>query len=127
MAGTAFVSYHSYATRDYLYFFFFFLMMRPPPRSTLFPYPTLFRSHCRWPRECCSQRAPGPPHSARRWPPALLLAPAQPPLHGPVPCSRPRQSPHVPLVQGPSVRSEEHTSELQSRSDLVCRLLLEQK
>src|SRR3712207_7103000 len=40
------------------YFFFFFLMIRRPPRSTLFPYTTLFRSHC-W-RQCRSPARPGP-------------------------------------------------------------------
>src|SRR6266536_3918504 len=68
--------------------FFFFLMIRRPPRSTLFPYTTLFRSHCDQLRG----------HDSG--------------LH-----NRP----------GCAARSEEHTSELQSRVDLVCRLLLEKK
>src|SRR5215469_17187049 len=79
-------------------FFFFFLMIRRPPRSTLFPYTTLFRS----------QR-----HRLR-----------------PAPGERLRfQRRHVGQVQARRVaeRSEEHTSELQSRRDLVCRLLLEKK
>src|SRR5688572_31109851 len=72
-------------------------MIRRPPRSTLFPYTTLFRS--------------------RRRPPA------QGHEHRPV---------HLLLVGGPAERelhrrSEEHTSELQSQSNLVCRLLLEKK
>src|SRR3712207_6909035 len=91
-------------------------MIRRPPRSTLFPYTTLFRS-------------PG-----RQWParqPALVprdQATAEgrdreqdkgDPLHGPpAPCGFPS---HLVL------RSEEHTSELQSRQYLVCRLLLEKK
>src|SRR3982751_5719509 len=72
---------------------FFFLMMRPPPRSTLFPYPTLFRSSSQALRKTSrrsqwtSDRSAGPTRSGQQ-------------------------------------RSEEHTSELQSRSDLVCRLLL---
>src|SRR3712207_8459366 len=80
----------------------FVLMIRRPPRSTLFPYTTLFRS----PR--CDQRAPGPRcgFAGRR---ALCRA-----LRVPVGC--------LTLV-----RSEEHTSELQSRQYLVCRLLLEKK
>src|SRR2546430_12332906 len=86
--------------------FFFFLMIRRPPRSTLFPYTTLFRSGtpaC-WPR-------------------------ARPPAQSPAPRSRPggpcaRRS--GPRPQGRD-RSEEHTSELQSQSNLVCRLLLEKK
>src|SRR5690349_22620814 len=75
-------------------------MLRPPPRSTLFPYTTLFRSHA-----------------------------ASPPFIGitniwtaPVFASSARNA-----RRAPSGRSEEHTSELQSRRDLVCRLLLEKK
>src|SRR5688572_31356188 len=92
--------------------FFFFLMIRRPPRSTLFPYTTLFRSHLfssglkidwwSWPAAC----GPRTPH---RWPSNHAL---------------PRRS---SLRQGNGVRSEEHTSELQSQSNLVCRLLLEKK
>src|SRR5690625_6583523 len=73
-------------------------MLRRPPRSTLFPYTTLFRSRLRPPR----------PGAARRG----LRA------------SR-RRKPH-PLLRRRG-RSEEHTSELQSRGHLVCRLLLEKK
>src|SRR3712207_8146495 len=92
-------------------FFFFFLMIRRPPRSTLFPYTTLFRSRRRGGgdrtgRRDSSRAAPGSPH--RRSCPARLQIPA---------ASRPRPQP----------RSEEHTSELQSRQYLVCRLLLEKK
>src|SRR5206468_10712117 len=104
----------------------FFSMRRRPPSSTLFPYTTLFRSD----RVGAVARADGRRH-------------------------RPRQHIHVPLAglarverhdrdavavalgarglalqvahHGSAVRSEEHTSELQSRSDLVCRLLLEKK
>src|SRR5436190_17631966 len=74
-------------------------MIRRPPRSTLFPYTTLFRS-----RIGLDQRAPGRPTGNTR---RLADCGA---------CSR---------SAGP--RSEEHTSELQSHSDLVCRLLLEKK
>src|SRR5438094_3186226 len=83
----------------------FFLTLRRPPRSTLFPYTTLFRSLRRIPisRSRCSPRTSVPPRSPEpgpgRFPPA----------------SRPKS------------RSEEHTSELQSPYDLVCRLLLEKK
>src|SRR5215211_9253492 len=77
---------------------FFFLMTRRPPRSTLFPYTTLFRSRPR-----CGARAGG--------------AAAAP---GGRPRPRARRA-------GDRPRSEEHTSELQSPSDLVCRLLLEKK
>src|SRR3989442_10455410 len=72
-------------------------MIRRPPRSTLFPYTTLFRS----------SPSPGPagPRRARR-------------SRAPPPPSASPRPPH---------RSEEHTSELQSRPHLVCRLLLEKK
>src|SRR2546428_5155962 len=89
-------------------------MIRRPPRSTLFPYTTLFRSK--------DDRAP---RSARgsllRWRPGRSqLGPIrQWILLGRVPPGG-RPARHDP-------RSEEHTSELQSRSDLVCRLLLEKK
>src|SRR2546430_5961177 len=85
-------------------------MIRRPPRSTLFPYTTLFRS-----------RPPGSDAARRRLLPgrASRLRPgseARPPIDGRVsPRDRRRN------------RSEEHTSELQSQSNLVCRLLLEKK
>src|SRR2546430_7548922 len=78
---------------------FFFLMIRRPPRSTLFPYTTLFRSRRQPTRRPRGHQAPAG-HCA-------------------------------PLASAGSAwlmeRSEEHTSELQSQSNLVCRLLLEQK
>src|SRR5216684_7267335 len=81
--------------------FFFFLMIRRPPRSTLFPYTTLFRS------------------------PATFGVPASnlcgSTFH--VVCSSYTNS----IMSPPIWRSEEHTSELQSRLHLVCRLLLEKK
>src|SRR3712207_7875953 len=98
---------------------FFFLMIRRPPRSTLFPYTTLFRSRRlqrladrRRHEPACAPRVAGRmqvqvrgvhagPHPSLR----LLLA----------------------LRVRPAPRSEEHTSELQSRQYLVCRLLLEKK
>src|SRR3712207_7913727 len=80
-------------------------MIRRPPRSTLFPYTTLFRS------------LPG----ARASPPAC--GPAAPPPARP---GRPRGQASDTGARGGS-RSEEHTSELQSRQYLVCRLLLEKK
>src|SRR2546427_9652809 len=88
--------------------FFFFLMIRRPPRSTLFPYTTLFRSY----RICPPRAAPAAP-AARHQPPVLS-----------VPCGA------AGCRQGwlaAGRRSEEHTSELQSQSNLVCRLLLEKK
>src|SRR2546427_7770576 len=76
-------------------------MIRRPPRSTLFPYTTLFRSL-------------DAPHAGRRS--GLVREAEQPDL------------PRRRHVRAPAqLRSEEHTSELQSQSNLVCRLLLEKK
>src|SRR3712207_8891671 len=81
-------------------------MIRRPPRSTLFPYTTLFRSeHPARRRGVVVGRAPGPVFPRALAPLRLLQ-------------DRPQ------LRRG---RSEEHTSELQSRQYLVCRLLLEKK
>src|SRR2546428_9375568 len=78
-------------------------MIRRPPRSTLFPYTTLFRS----------------PSSVFELVEYFL---------GPQPESvRSARDPHKEAEEARAARSEEHTSELQSRSDLVCRLLLEKK
>src|SRR5688572_32514867 len=82
--------------------FFFFLMIRRPPRSTLFPYTTLFRS----PSPDTAVRRLGVGKVRHRRPPALWLRNAG---------------------LSDATRSEEHTSELQSQSNLVCRLLLEKK
>src|SRR3989475_2050469 len=88
-----------------LYIFFFFLMIRRPPRSTLFPYTTLFRSQL----PATRQSDPG---------------------SGPIAVLRPDQAAvwrnRLRRRDG-AQRSEEHTSELQSQSNLVCRLLLEKK
>src|SRR5256885_15855415 len=86
-----------------LFFFFFFLMIRRPPRSTLFPYTTLFRS---------------PGHAAR--------------LDDRTDARGRTRRCHLRLrrrdgAAPPAPRSEEHTSELQSPCNLVCRLLLEKK
>src|SRR5688572_31070196 len=78
-------------------------MLRRPPRSTLFPYTTLFRS---------ARQAPSRPSSASE--PRCAGSGAR--------SFRPRTTP-----AGRWGRSEEHTSELQSQSNLVCRLLLEKK
>src|SRR5688572_30861416 len=83
-------------------------MIRRPPRSTLFPYTTLFRSCANDSRYCRCSLVP----TARPW---LLHERASGLRRG-------RSS-----VDGSLVRSEEHTSELQSQSNLVCRLLLEKK
>src|SRR2546429_7497061 len=78
-------------------FFFFFLMIRRPPRSTLFPYTTLFRSRVHEPLNRFADA------DFRDFRDAQNLGSRE------------------------AVRSEEHTSELQSRLHLVCRLLLEKK
>src|SRR2546430_13359534 len=84
-------------------------MIRRPPRSTLFPYTTLFRS--------VAQPVPGPAPSRPLSPPPVPHD-AEPRVLRPFLCT-------VEARRGP--RSEEHTSELQSQSNLVCRLLLEKK
>src|SRR3712207_8020260 len=91
----------------------FFLMIRRPPRSTLFPYTTLFRSAGT--ADCAS-------NSANKNLPTLIT---DKPLY----CSPRPQPPKASkyLTPAPVLRSEEHTSELQSRQYLVCRLLLEKK
>src|SRR3712207_7930638 len=88
-------------------------MIRRPPRSTLFPYTTLFRS-AKPPVAAPSTPAPPAPPTPGR---TLHAGPVSPP---PLP-----SPPAWPLHT--AVRSEEHTSELQSRQYLVCRLLLEKK
>src|SRR3712207_8259130 len=98
-------------------------MIRRPPRSTLFPYTTLFRSRAADPRAAvlpAARRAgrPGAPPS-----PACGAA-ARPPAPGRGAALRRRA---LRLARRAAVRSEEHTSELQSRQYLVCRLLLEKK
>src|SRR5256885_8423750 len=85
------------SSSPHLLCFFFFLMIRRPPRSTLFPYTTLFRS-CRV--GICAPTA------------SFILA---------------RRVVTEPLAVASGWRSEEHTSELQSPCNLVCRLLLEKK
>src|SRR2546428_13934422 len=84
--------------------FFFFLMIRRPPRSTLFPYTTLFRSL--------------PPDVTGGKEDVVIQC------RGRVVRT---DEPAAGAAPGDNRRSEEHTSELQSRSDLVCRLLLEKK
>src|SRR2546421_5526535 len=86
-------------------------MIRRPPRSTLFPYTTLFRS-----REAVSAADPLVPTGAVRSMDQVLA-------HS----LALRSFMMLLLSIFGSLRSEEHTSELQSRSDLVCRLLLEKK
>src|SRR3712207_8267142 len=105
---------------------FFFLMIRRPPRSTLFPYTTLFRSCLPTPPAGPLPRPPSPASCEVRGAddPGLGAELGEPDgRHLPVRARR------DPLVQRPlcGLRSEEHTSELQSRQYLVCRLLLEKK
>src|SRR3712207_8036462 len=87
----------------------FFLMIRRPPRSTLFPYTTLFRS--------CSHTGVTPGAPGRRRSGGERCRPG----------SRRRIECRARVCAREEVRSEEHTSELQSRQYLVCRLLLEKK
>src|SRR3712207_8701163 len=86
---------------------FFFLMIRRPPRSTLFPYTTLFRSS----RHPMTRQHHQQPHMG-----IVLVVPS--PKTG---------APRFLNTLPSPARSEEHTSELQSRQYLVCRLLLEKK
>src|SRR2546427_12642251 len=91
---------HTHVT--HVLFFFFFLMIRRPPRSTLFPYTTLFRS------EELDKEQQVITHLRERR------------------VSR-RHAVRLVAIGAAGLRSEEHTSELQSQSNLVCRLLLEKK
>src|SRR2546427_4736934 len=86
-------------------------MIRRPPRSTLFPYTTLFRSQG-------VHRVARPQDVAHE-----LLGPEP----GELRCERQQLHPVEPRPRQELPRSEEHTSELQSQSNLVCRLLLEKK
>src|SRR5206468_13061403 len=90
---------------DTLYSLLFFLIIPRPPRSTLFPYTTLFRS----PLNMYASGSPAKEVKAEAW------------------SSRMGRDHFVSPDVLKRSRSEEHTSELQSRSDLVCRLLLEKK
>src|SRR2546427_8632812 len=89
--------------------FFFFLMIRRPPRSTLFPYTTLFRS-----LECHVAAQRGDLRNAAQH----FAKPGN---------ARRGERLDRSGRDGVDARSEEHTSELQSQSNLVCRLLLEKK
>src|SRR5690242_20991282 len=86
-------------------------MIRRPPRSTLFPYTTLFRSATR----STARPSSSPPASRTR--PTRTTSPSSGPPFASSSCPR----------ATPRGRSEEHTSELQSHVNLVCRLLLEKK
>src|SRR3712207_7403199 len=95
-------------------FIFFFLMIRRPPRSTLFPYTTLFRS--------AVGDTQADPARAR----VAVERTRGPVARHPVEAPRGLEDARA-TGAGEAVRSEEHTSELQSRQYLVCRLLLEKK
>src|SRR3989454_10785020 len=99
MRSSAFVipQFTSAVSRSHFFFYFFFLMIRRPPRSTLFPYTTLFRS-------------------------ADFIT-----IHVPLTGDTRHLLGEDALARVKSGRSEEHTSELQSPCNLVCRLLLEKK
>src|SRR2546430_9283354 len=95
----------------FLFFFFFFLMIRRPPRSTLFPYTTLFRSRSNQFVFAFSNRLS---------------------FFGKYVCTAVRNCAAFSIegslvTDAADTRSEEHTSELQSQSNIVCRLLLEKK
>src|SRR5256885_8151140 len=91
-------SFFLYLHIHIFYFFFFFLMIRRPPRSTLFPYTTLFRSISPFVGRIYDWYKK---QAGAQWDEAAMA--------------------------GANDRSEEHTSELQSPCNLVCRLLLEKK
>src|SRR5690242_21613171 len=93
-------------------------MLPPPPRSTLFPYTTLFRSPTA--RSCRSRPLNFAPD--RSWAARCALAHHSCQWIWPAP-----ESDHPATAPGKRRRSEEHTSELQSHVNLVCRLLLEKK
>src|SRR5262249_56560812 len=100
------------------------LLSRPPPRSTLFPYTTLFRSDaCRLPWRCrgLTIRSPMRPRAKRRT--RLALRASSSGSGALRTCTDGQDEEARSVVR----RSEEHTSELQSLTNLVCRLLLEKK
>src|SRR3712207_8690351 len=96
-----------------MHLLFFFLMIRRPPRSTLFPYTTLFRS----PAGAAHHPLGSATGGAHRGEPGVQVVPRPGAACRGVECNDVHAQP----------RSEEHTSELQSRQYLVCRLLLEKK
>src|SRR3989440_9743680 len=102
--------------------FFFFLMIRRPPRSTLFPYTTLFRSQD-FNQYLKDRGLPKPDTFDKRF------VESEKELHSKTRdlMQRVLQAKRLHDLKALNERSEEHTSELQSRSDLVCRLLLEKK
>src|SRR3712207_7142957 len=100
-------------------------MIRRPPRSTLFPYTTLFRSLPAIVMAAGEGRRLRP--VTERWAKPVLPIDGRPVLAALLRELRAAGVEDVWLVSGHLARSEEHTSELQSRQYLVCRLLLEKK
>src|SRR5207253_9131051 len=99
---------------------FFFFMLRPPPTSTLFPYTTLFRSPAGNDVVVAGiDRPTGRQQGHVRYAPSRRLAEIDDETEA--------AAPHHVAALPATGRSEEHTSELQSRGHLVCRLLLEKK
>src|SRR5207248_4552810 len=97
--------------------FLFFFTIPPPPRSTLFPYTTLFRS----------RSAPTSSQWVRSTGPTPTPTTTKPTSTPPTPTATSGTTNDSPPASSAHPRSEEHTSELQSPYDLVCRLLLEKK
>src|SRR5256884_6917609 len=113
-----------YIHMSYLCFlFFFFLMIRRPPSSTLFPYTTLFRSLAIAPGRVSFPAGSG---DARRQKERQRLEEDLAKMEAKL-ANPDFQAKAPPEEPWPGSRSEEHTSELQSRLHLVCRLLLEKK
>src|SRR5260370_36294201 len=100
----------THLTASSCFFSFFFLMIRRPPRSTLFPYTTLFRSRRNGQRRCVR-------HKTLRSVAFIQEGGRR----------RHEEPGYVDRILARVCRSEEHTSELQSHLNLVCRLLLEKK
>src|SRR2546430_9776709 len=117
--------YITFSKSNPFHCFFFFLIIRPPPSSPLFPYPPLFRSTASRPRR--DGGAPGGEGDRTHQGGRSRRGGRRRGGHR-------SRSPHAggPVTPGPAglppqERSEEHTSELQSQSNIVCRLLLEKK
>src|SRR5206468_4896320 len=104
----------------------YYILLPPPPRPTLFPYTTLFRSDPFFDRH---RVGPGAGDAVDELDDRLLRRAVVPRRKNALGLVRHDERLRVAAVLGhhPDRRSEEHTSELQSRSDLVCRLLLEKK
>src|SRR5947209_15368896 len=101
-------------------------MLRRSPRPTLFPYTTLFRSPPSAMEGRVYQFTAGISFGQAHAPlPSRICVPGH--WHAPMPCTLSAQGVHYSIRLAGLERSEEHTSELQSRQYLVCRLLLEKK